>query len=96
MMQTFRKMLFSRIVPTIKDLGLWGQKVRAAFEDMGVIEFQDLKPDDLSAADEEIASELDRRSGLVKDEQMTTAALSGIDPRRAGEVQSAIEAGAEG
>src|SRR5207253_2340266 len=42
MMQQFRKMLFSRIVPTIKDLGLFGPKVRNAFEDMGVIEFQNV------------------------------------------------------
>src|SRR5512132_2453108 len=47
MMQAFRKMLFSRIVPTIKDLGLWGPKVQDAYRDLGVLEFQDLSPDDL-------------------------------------------------
>jgi hypothetical protein len=95
MMQTFRKMLFSRIVPTIKDLGLWGPKVRAAFEDMGVIDFQDLSPEDLSAADERIAQDLDRRGGEPKGEVDATAALAGIDPARAAEVQAAIEAGAQ-
>ena len=93
MMQTFRKMLFSRIVPTIKDLGLWGPKVRAAFEDMGVIEFQGLNPDDLSAADEEIARDLDRRRGGGKDDEVATAALAGIDASRAQEVRAAIDAG---
>jgi hypothetical protein len=95
MMQNFRKMLFSRIVPTIKDLGLWGQKVRAAFEDMGVIEFQDLSPDDLSAADEQIAQDLDRSRDEAKGGREATAALAGIDPTRATEVQAAIQAGAE-
>ena len=93
MMQTFRKMLFSRIVPTIKDLGLWGPKVRAAFEDMGVIEFQGLNPDDLSAADEEIARDLDRRRGGAKDDEVATASLAGIDASRAEEVRAAIDAG---
>src|SRR5437763_6416257 len=60
MMGAFRKMLFTRIVPTIKDLGLWGTKVQQAFADMGVIEFADVDPDELSTADEDIAEELDR------------------------------------
>jgi para-aminobenzoate N-oxygenase AurF len=96
MMQEFRKMLFSRIVPTIKDLGLFGPKVRRAFEDMGVIVFQDVSPDDLSAADEEIATDLDRRQGKLSDEEAGTAALAGIDGERAREVKAAIELGAQG
>jgi 1,2-phenylacetyl-CoA epoxidase catalytic subunit len=93
MMEQFRKMLFSRIVPTIKDLGLFGPKVRAAFEDMGVIEFEHVNPDDLSAADEELAHDLDRRRGLLG--EAATEALAGIDPARAREVAAVIEAGAE-
>src|SRR5438128_8953679 len=65
MMQEFRKMLFSRIVPTVKDLGLFGPKVQKAFQDMGVIDFADFNPDDLSAADEEVARELDRKRGFA-------------------------------
>src|ERR1700726_3888215 len=34
-MKYFRGRLFSRIVPTIKDIGLWGPKVQNAFADMG-------------------------------------------------------------
>jgi 1,2-phenylacetyl-CoA epoxidase catalytic subunit len=95
MMQTFRKMLFSRIVPTIKDLGLWGPKVQAAFEDMGVLEFQDLSPDDLSATDEQIAQDLDSSRDAAKNAGEATSLLAGIDPARAAEVQAAIQAGAE-
>ena len=90
MMQAFRKMLFSRIVPTIKDLGLFGPKVRNAFEEMGVIDFQDVNPDDLAAADEELARDLDR-----KREAAATSALAGIDPARAAEVEATIEAGSQ-
>jgi 1,2-phenylacetyl-CoA epoxidase catalytic subunit len=95
MMQTFRKMLFSRIVPTIKDLGLWGPKVQAAFEDMGVIDYQDLSPEDLSAADEQIAQDLDRDRGGAGGEVEAIASLAGIDSDRAAEVEAAIQAGAE-
>ena len=101
MMQQFRKMLFSRIVPTIKDLGLFGPKVRNAFEDMGVIEFQNVNPDDLAAADEEIALELERRrsgpsgDGLGQTATAATDALAAIDPSRAAEVRAAIETGSD-
>jgi hypothetical protein len=95
MMQQFRKMLFSRIVPTIKDLGLFGPKVQQAFQDMGVIEFQDVNPDDLAAADEEIARQLDHvRRPAPPDMGVAMDPLAEIDPARAGEVGAAIEAGA--
>jgi hypothetical protein len=96
MMQEFRKMLFSRIVPTVKDLGLFGPRVQKAFTDMGVMGFQDVNPDDLSAGDEEIARELDRRRGVLTEEEAATAALAGIDPTRASEVKATIQRGAEG
>jgi hypothetical protein len=88
----YRRMLFSRIVPTIKDLGLWGPKVRQAFEDMGVIGFQDLVPDELLAADEALAEELDQRRAVATG----TAALAGVDRARAQEVQAAIDLGGDG
>ena len=94
MMVQFRRMLFSRIVPTVKDLGLFGPKVRKAFEDMGVIDFQDVNPDDLSAADEAIAAELEQRR-VSPTGDVVTAALAGIDPARAAEVAGTIEAGAD-
>ena len=67
MMGNFRKLLFSRIVPTVKDIGLWGPTVRSCFEQLGVIEFQDMVPDELSAADEQIALEMDARRREVDD-----------------------------
>jgi hypothetical protein len=96
MMQEFRKMLFSRIVPTVKDLGLWGPKVRRAFEDMGVISFADVDPDDLAAADEQLARDHDeRRETRAAREADASGALVDVDRARAREVQSLIEAGAD-
>lgn len=94
MMQEFRKMLFSRIVPTVKDIGLWGPKIRKAYEDMGVIQFQDMDPDSLSAQDEALARKLDSSRGLTP-EQEASAKLAGVDPQRAQEVQETIRLGAE-
>ncbi|MBI4261279.1 MAG: ferritin-like domain-containing protein [Actinobacteria bacterium] len=107
MMQEFRKMLFSRIVPTVKDLGLFGPKVRRAFEDMGVMGFSEMSPDDLSAADEEVARALDRKRGLpvgddspaaelVADADRTGGGeLPDVDPGRALDVARTIETGGE-
>ncbi|MEX2505301.1 MAG: ferritin-like domain-containing protein [Egicoccus sp.] len=59
MMTEFRRALFSRVVPTVKDIGLWGPKVQAAFVDMGVMQFQDLDVQELSDNDERIAEEME-------------------------------------
>jgi hypothetical protein len=60
MMGEFRKALFSRVVPNVRRIGLWGPRVRKAFADMGVMQFADLEPDETFAADESIAEEFDR------------------------------------
>jgi hypothetical protein len=89
-------MLFSRIVPTVKDLGLFGDKVQKAFLDMGVIDYASVNPDDLSAADEEIADEMERRNQLQSSQGSRNGhgnGLSDVDPERAAEVATTIEAG---
>ena len=40
----FRRLLFSKIVPNVKRLGLLTPKVRRGFEELGVIEFEHLEP----------------------------------------------------
>ena len=60
LMQQYTKMLFSRIVPTIKDIGLWGPRIQKAFVDMGVIEFAGVDIEALGKADEEVAAEYDK------------------------------------
>jgi hypothetical protein len=58
-LQFFRKLLFSRIVPCVKDIGLWGPKLQQAYLDMGVFEMGDSNLDALMRQDEEIAEQLD-------------------------------------
>ncbi|MFJ2767944.1 ferritin-like domain-containing protein [Streptomyces sp. NPDC087300] len=55
----FRQLLFSRIVPCVKDIGLWGKRLQQAYVDMGVFEMGNANLDQLMAQDEEIAEKLD-------------------------------------
>jgi hypothetical protein len=59
-MRDFQTFLFSRIVPALREIGLWGDKVRRAFEDMGVMGFAEIDLDSLSSSDEAKALEFDR------------------------------------
>ena len=60
-MQGFRSRLFSRIVPTLKDIGLFGPKVQAALADMGVMEYAKLDARALLENDARVADEFDRK-----------------------------------
>jgi hypothetical protein len=60
-MRQFRSRLFSRIVPTIKDIGLWGPKIRRAYSNMGIIGFADIDTAALMANDEKVAEDFDAR-----------------------------------
>lgn len=58
-MREYRKMLFTRIVPNIKYIGLWGPTVQKAYADMGVIDFCDFDVESLMKRDDAYAQELD-------------------------------------
>ncbi len=51
-MQGFRQMLFSKIVPNLKRLGLLTPRVREAYEQLGILQYENLKD---SVEDPEIA-----------------------------------------
>jgi hypothetical protein len=65
-MKLFRNHLFTRIVPIVKDIGLWGPKVQKAYMDMGVFEMGNANLDELMKADEDIAEELDREKARAE------------------------------
>jgi hypothetical protein len=60
-MRDFRSRLFSRIVPTIKEIGLWGTKIRRAYANMGILGFADTDCEELARHDERVAQEFDAR-----------------------------------
>jgi len=55
----FQSLLFSRIVPCVKDIGLWGPKVQKAYADMGVLDMAGVDLAKLMKQDEDIAEQLD-------------------------------------
>ena len=57
--QAYQSLLFSRIAPCVKDIGLWGEKVRGAFADMGVLDLADGDLNALMKADEDTAEQID-------------------------------------
>jgi hypothetical protein len=63
-MREFRSRLFNRIVPTVKNIGLWGPKIRKAYSDMGIIGFAEVDTAEMERADEQIAAEFDARRRL--------------------------------
>ncbi|MCE0446238.1 ferritin-like domain-containing protein [Streptomyces tricolor] len=81
-LQLFRKLLFSRIVPCVKDIGLWGERLQRAYADMGVFELGDSRLDLLMAQDEELAERLDAERFAAEERE------------RVAEVEAAIESGA--
>jgi hypothetical protein len=61
MMKQFRRRLFTRIVPTVKDIGLWGARVRKAYEDMGVLEYAEVDSAAMLENDNRVAEEFDAK-----------------------------------
>ena len=58
-MKVFRSRIFSRIVPTVKDIGLWGPQVQEAFAAMGAIEFAKVDAGALLENDARVAEDFD-------------------------------------
>ncbi|MCW2938854.1 MAG: hypothetical protein JWN00_1839 [Actinomycetia bacterium] len=83
MYSLYQSLLFSRIVPCVRDIGLWGEKVQAAYADMGVLDNAKADLTALMRQDEEIAERYD--------EEKAAAELA----VRHREVQEAISLGAE-
>jgi hypothetical protein len=60
-MRFFRTQLFSRIVPIVKDIGLWGDKIRGGYEKMGIIGFANVDIDAMQDNDMAVAAEHDAK-----------------------------------
>ena len=65
-MRVYRTSRFTRIVPTIRDIGLWGPRIRKAYADMGILGFADADVDGMGLKDEEVARGLDARLAEIE------------------------------
>jgi len=80
--QFFRNLLFSRIVPCVKDIGLWGPKVQRAYVDLGVIDAANSNLDALMRDDEDTADRLEREHAAdfaARRQEVDAAIASGGD-----------------
>jgi len=66
MMRMYRSALFTRIVPTIKQIGLWGPRVQKAYADMGILGYAEADVEAMGADDERIAADFDRRRDEIE------------------------------
>ncbi|HEX7374178.1 MAG TPA: ferritin-like domain-containing protein [Steroidobacteraceae bacterium] len=65
LMRVYRSSLFTRIVPIIRDIGLWGPRIRKAFADMGIIGYAEGDVEGMHLQDDEVARNLDARLGEI-------------------------------
>jgi len=65
-MEKFRNSLFTRIVPIVKDIGLWGETIRNGYEAMGVIEYAKTDVQALQDEDDHIARKFDARRAEIQ------------------------------
>jgi hypothetical protein len=65
-MEMFRSSLFTRIVPIVKDIGLWGDTITAGYEKMGILGYAQTDVQALQDSDETIAREFDARRAYVE------------------------------
>ena len=78
----FRQFLFSRIVPCVRDIGLWGPKVQRAYVDLGVIDAANSNLDALMRDDEDTADRLEREHAAefaVRRHEVDAAIASGAE-----------------
>jgi hypothetical protein len=78
--RAFRSLLFSRLVPCVRDIGLWSERLQQAYADMGVLELARADLDALMRNDEEIAEKLDQQRFAAQEEaraQEVAAVISG-------------------
>ena len=78
----FRQFLFSRIVPCVKDIGLWGPKVQRAYVDLGVIDAATSDLEALMRDDEDTADRLEREHAAefaARRQEVDAAITSGAE-----------------
>lgn len=76
-MQHYRQTLFQRIVPIVRDVGLWSDKMKEAYTEMGVIGFADVDYDALAAHDNVRAEQFDELNRKAREDYVKGVAAEG-------------------
>jgi len=88
-MSVYRQQLFARVVPTVKRIGLWSDRIQQAFIDLGVLAFADFDPNEMADNDERVADELEAAIAELRTER----GRNGGPKSRAEELAATIAAG---
>lgn len=67
--QSYQSLLFQRIVPCVKDIGLWSDKVQKAYADMGVLDMAGIDLESLMRADEDTAEQVEAEQREIRARQ---------------------------
>ncbi|WP_018656882.1 ferritin-like domain-containing protein [Actinomadura flavalba] len=76
-MREFRRRLFSRIVPTLRDINLFGPRMQEGLTRLGVLGFSQLDGAEISAEDERIAEEIARMEMLGRSREVADVIARG-------------------
>ena len=85
-MNVYRMSLFARVVPIVKRIGLWSEKIQQAFIDLGVMAYENAEPDEMFDNDERVAEELEAAIAALRNGEAAPDS-------RAGDIAAAIVAG---
>ncbi|SEG84591.1 P-aminobenzoate N-oxygenase AurF [Thermomonospora echinospora] len=78
----FQSLLFSRIVPCVKDIGLWSERIQRAYDDMGVLEMSKSDLEALMRNDEDLADRLDAERFATEEAERKAEVHAVIDEAR--------------
>jgi hypothetical protein len=76
-MRLYRTSLFTRIVPTMKEIGLWGPRIHKAYADMGVLGFADVDVEAIAANDESVGERFDREREILETAELGANGTAG-------------------
>ncbi|MBI1364470.1 MAG: aminobenzoate oxygenase [Alphaproteobacteria bacterium] len=76
-MKIFRTMLFQRIIPIVRDIGLWSDKIQAAYAKMGVLDFANTDYESLVKEDNRRAEEFDEENKKKRRQYVESVAAVG-------------------
>jgi hypothetical protein len=76
-MRAFRRRLFARIVPSLRDIDLFGPRMQAALQQLGVLGFGQLDSEQIAADDERVAEEIARLEMAARKRDIDTAIAAG-------------------
>jgi hypothetical protein len=88
-MSTFRNLLFQRVVPNLKRIGLLTDKVRPKFEELGILDFENLATDgDIDWA--ALERPLDTEEAQSHEQSMLAAFHAAHEEEQAGRAQDEV------